>query len=192
MESAEYDPIKVFEDVFTRDKKRLKRWMNVASRYLDLYGNKVFERHWTPVDILQEVVTRVLEGNRKYNPEKYKNFDQFIFWTIKSIVYDEVKKRRAVVPSEKYTKTGDGGEFVNLLEQKHKTDGDYIQEDCHYKTEFEKFYQQILDKDDDAALVLLCWKDEMTNQEIASELGMDVSEVEAAKKRIRYTLTGKK
>lgn len=185
MESAEYDPVKVFEDVFVHDKKRLKRWLGFAAKYLDLYGNKVFERHWTPTDIIQEVVTRILEGKRKYDPDRYKNFDQFVFWTIRSIISKKFKTRKIVVPVESFEDSDNSNKGVNLAEHKYKTEDNFILEDFEFKTKFEKCYQQILDKDEEAALVLLCWKDEMTNQEIAKELGMEISKVEAAKKRIR-------
>lgn len=191
MESAEHDLIKTFEDVITWDKKRLKDWTSVAAKWLDIYGNKIFERHWTPEDIIKEVITRVLEGKRKYNPNKYKSIDDFIFRTMKSIIFDEVKKRRAVAPMEKFVDTEEGGQYINLYEKEHKTENDFIQKDFEIQEKLEKCYQQLLN-DDDTALVFLYWKDGMTSQDIADELGIEKSKVEAAKKRIRYKLTGGK
>lgn len=191
MESADHELIKAFEDVITWDKKRLKDWISVAAKWLDIYGNKIFERHWTPEDIIKEVMARVLEGKRKYNPEKYKSVDHFMHLTIKSIVDDELKARRSVVPMEKFADSEDGGDFKNLYEQKHKTENDFIQKDFEIQEKLEKCYQQLLN-DDDTALVFLYWKDGMTSQDIADELGIEKSKVEAAKKRIRYKLTGGK
>ncbi len=192
MESSEHDIIKVFQDVCTWDKVRRRNWINVASRWLDIYGNKIFERHWTPEDIIKEVITRVLEGKRKYNPQNYKNIDHFIYWTIRSIIDDELGTRRSVIPMEKFIDSEEGGDFKNLYEQKYKTENDFIQKEFEIRQKLEKCYQIILEKDEDAALVLLCWKEGMTTQDIAEYLGIKKSEVEAAKKKIRYTITGKK
>lgn len=191
MESAEHDIIKVFEDVCTWDKVRRRNWINVASRWLDIYGNRIFERHWTPEDTIKEVMARVLEGKRKYDPKKCKNIDQFVYWTIRSIIDDELGTRRSVIPMEKFIDTEDGGDFKNLYEQKHKTEDDYIQKDFEVKEKLEKCYQQLLE-DEEAAIVFLYWKDGMTSQDIADELGMEKSKVEAAKKRIHYKINGSK
>ena len=56
-------------------------------KWLELYGKEKYERHWTPEDIIKEVIARVLEGKRNYDPDKYKSVDDFIFKTMKSIIY---------------------------------------------------------------------------------------------------------
>ena len=190
MISGNQEIIKVFEEAFTKDKSRLKKWATVAQRYIDFYGKKRFERHWTAEDILKEVITRVLEGKRNYNPEVYKVVDEFIYKTIQSIVWDEFRNRNKVTPAEKYIENDDGGEFVNIYENKHRTENDKIQKDYEIKEQLTTSYNQLLE-DDDAALVFLCWKQGSTSQDIADELGTELSKVESAKKRIRYKLTNR-
>lgn len=191
MESAEHDLIKVFEDAFTSNKSRLKKWITYAAKLLDIYSNGKYERHWTPEDIIKEVITRVLEGKRKYNPDKYKSVDDFIFKTIRSLVDDEFSSRRTVLPIEKYVDSKDGGEFVNQYEEKHKTENDTIQKNFEIEEKLEECYQRLLENEDDA-LVFLEWKLGSTSKDIADGLGLELSAVESAKKRIRYKLTGGK
>jgi RNA polymerase sigma factor (sigma-70 family) len=188
LSSGNKEIIKVFVEAFTKDKSRLKKWAAVAQKYIDLYGKKRFERHWTAEDILKEVITRVLEEKRNYNPEAYKDVDDFIYKTIQSIVWDEFRNRNKVTSSEKYIENDDGGEFVNIYENKHRTENDTIEKDFEIKEQLTTSYNQLLE-DEDAALVFLCWKQGSTSQDIADELGIKLSNVESAKKRIRYKLT---
>ena len=188
MSSGNQEIIKVFEEAFTKDKSRLEKWTVVAQKYIDYYGKKRFERHWTAEDILKEVVTRVLEGKRNYNPDVYKGADDFIYKTIKSIVEDEFRNRNKVTSTDKFVENDEGGEYVNIYENNYKTEVDTIEKNYEIEEKLTRSYNQLLE-DEDAALVFLCWKQGSTSQDIADELGTELSKVESAKKRIRYKLT---
>lgn len=185
--------IDAFEEAFTVKKHRLKRWLVVADRYLKFYGNDKFERHWTAEDILNEVITKVLTGERNYNPEKYKGVDDYIFKTIRSIVDNEVGNRRLVCPAEDYGGDDEDGspELVNVIEQVHATEKEQIHKNYIINEKLESSYQKLLE-DEEAALVFLDWQKGLKSNEIAESLGIELEEVELAKKRIRYKLNNGK
>lgn len=58
----------------------------VADRYLKYYSRGKFERHWTANDILAELFTKILEGERNWDPEQVPDFNKFILQNIRSIV----------------------------------------------------------------------------------------------------------
>ena len=137
------------------------------------------------------MIERIYAGNRNYNEESYKGIDDFIYKTIKSVIEDLFRSRNKVEPSEEYVETDEGGDFRNKFEKKHKTAPDYIQVEFEINEKLDKCYNELL-QDEDAALVFLEWKKGSTSKDIADELGMELPEVESAKKRIRYKLTNNK
>lgn len=190
MTNANQEIIDAFKEAFSTNKKRLERWTAVAQRYLDLYSKNKFERHWEAEDILMELIAKIMEGVRNYNPDKYKNADDFIYKSIRSIIDDELGNKNRVESFDKYEGEGIDGErtFTNTVEIRHKTDKDEIHLNYIIKEKLESAYEKLLG-DEDAALVFLEWQKGLTSSEISESLGLELKEVEQAKKRIRYTLT---
>lgn len=190
MTNANQEIIDAFKEAFSTNKKRLERWTAVAQRYLDLYSKNKFERHWEAEDILMELIAKIMEGVRNYNPDKYKNADDFIYKSIRSIIDDELGNKNRVESFDKYEGEGIDGErtFTNTVEKRHKTDKDEIHLNYIIKEKLESAYEKLLG-DEDAALVFLDWRKGLTSSEISESLGLELKEVEQAKKRIRYTLT---
>jgi RNA polymerase sigma factor (sigma-70 family) len=182
------NPFEIFEYVLKHDKDRLGKWLAVAQRWIDFYGEKKFERHWTAEDIIQEMIIKILGNVRAYDPNNYEDFDKFVYLTIRSIVENKVGSRKKIVPSEKIIQTKDGDEFINKYEKSYKTRPDQIMKDYEINEKLEYCYNKLMD-DTEAALVFLEWKEGNTSKDIAEALGMSIKEVEAAKKRIRYRLT---
>jgi RNA polymerase sigma factor (sigma-70 family) len=188
--NANQEIIDAFKEAFSTDKNRLKRWTAVAERYLDLYGRNKYERHWEAEDILKELITKIIEGKRNYDPEKYKNADDFIFKSIRSIVDDELRNKNRVKSYDKYTGTDEDGDrsYTYILEKRYKSDKDAVHNEYIIEEQFESCYQLLLE-DEEAALVFLEWQQGLKSCEIAESLGLELKEVEQAKKRIRYKLT---
>jgi RNA polymerase sigma factor (sigma-70 family) len=188
--NANQEIIDAFKEAFSTDKSRLKRWTTVAQRYLNLYGRNKYERHWEAEDILKELIAKIIEGKRNYDPEKYKNADDFIFKSIRSIVDDELRNRNKVKSYDKCTGTNEDGErsYTNILEKRYKTDKDTVHDEYIIEEQLENCYQLLLE-DEEAALVFLEWQKGLKSCEIAESLGLELKEVEQAKKRIRYKLT---
>jgi RNA polymerase sigma factor (sigma-70 family) len=180
---------KIFEEIKSayKDRKRVRRWLVVADRYLKSYNNDKFERHWTAEDIVNEVITKTLENKRKWIPEKVPDLDKFIFTTIRSVVDDKVGDRNRVLPQKEKVQARRGDFENDLIEINNKTDKDYILHDIERIEIFEKCYNELLE-DDDCAIVFLEWKEGKTSKDIAVSLGISVEEVERIKKRIRYNL----
>jgi len=182
-------PDVIFEEIEKayKDKKRIKRWIVVADRYLKSYGNDRFERHWKAEDIVQELITLILEGKRNWNPEKAPDLDQYIYLNILSIIDGKLRNRKIVLPPKAMVVSKDGEKEIDLIETHHKTDKDYITAELERSEKLEACYNKLL-KDEDAALVFLEWKLTDKTKDIAESLGITDLEVEKHKKRIRYNL----
>ena len=180
---------KIFEEIENayNDKRRVKKWLAVADRYLKSYGNDIFERHWEGKDIVMELITLLLEDERHYNPDKYKNFDQFVYSSIQSITEGKLKSRQRVLPQKTKVQARHGEQEIDLIEINNKSDKDYILNDIERTEKLEKCYNRLLE-DDDCTLVFLEWKEGNSSKDIAHSLGIAVEEVERIKKRIRYNL----
>lgn len=190
MSSSYYSAIEKIELALTVKKNHFKKWLVVADRYLKYYSNGKYERHLTAEDVVQELITKILEGKRNWNPEKQPDFDQFMFLNIRSIVEGKFRARNKVESVEDFypdnSETGVKHNFNKNLIAENEDPADAIDRN----DKIEECYNEILD-DEDAALVFLEWKKGKTSRQIAEELGMEVAEVERCKKRIIYKLNKK-
>ena len=182
-------PDVIFEEIEKayKNKDRVKKWVTVADRYLKSYGNGRFERHWTAEDIVNEVITKLLEGDRKIEPGDLHKLDRFIYMDIRSIIDGKFRNRKVVLPPKAMVVSKDGEKEIDLIETHHKTDKDYIILELERSEKLETCYNKLL-KDEDAALVFLEWKLTDKTKDIAESLGITDLEVEKHKKRIRYNL----
>lgn len=183
--------VNVFEEAYTSDSKRLRRWLYAASISLKYYGKGIYERCWEPEDIVNEAVVRVLEGKRNYNRDAYRSFDDFMYQTINSIVEVMFRKRSCVISSDLFEERDEAGESVNLFEMIMCNGKDDIYRNYESAEKIEFCFKK-LSEDREATSVFAEWGKGMKSSEIAKELGIEVASVESAKKRIRYRLTGKR
>jgi len=183
---------KIFEEIENayKDKSRIKNWLVVADRYLKSYRNDKFERHWRAEDIVMELIGKILDGTRVWDPEKCADLDNFIYMNTRSIVDGKFKNRDKVLPQKVNASTRYGDRETDLIETNHKTDKYYILHEIELKEKLENCYKQLSD-DDDCAIVFLEWKEGKTTREISESLGITVEEVERIKKRLRYKIKRK-
>lgn len=139
----------------------------------------------TAADILQDVIVKFLEGERKWYKTENENFRCVLYLTIKSYIYNELKKK------EKDIVTGSD------IFEKEECDLDSLP-DCTSPAEVtDKIFES--NNDDISVLLLkifpydrdsfkaalLMTEYPQNNKKIACELNMSVNEVEALKKRIK-------
>ncbi len=168
-------------------KQILKGWLVVADRYLRCYSKGIYERHWTAEDIVQELIEKILFGERNWNPETVPDFNKFVYQCIQSIVEGKLKSRRIVETVDNYYPEKEDSRVKKILPRGLTANNPEICNDINTYDKIEKCYNKLLE-DEDAALVFLEWREDKTSKEIASSLGIEVQEVERIKKRIRYKL----
>lgn len=171
-------------------KKILKGWLVVADRYLKSYTKGIYERHWTAEDIVQELIEKILSGERNWDPETVPDFNKFMYTNIRSIVEGKLKSRQIVETVDNYYPEKEKSRVKKILPRGLTADNPDIYNEIDNYDKIGKCYDKLLE-DEDAALVFLYWKDGNTSKEIAENLGISVIEVERIKKRIRYHLNQK-
>jgi RNA polymerase sigma factor (sigma-70 family) len=170
--------------------KALKGWLVVADRYLKFYSKGIYERHWTAEDIVYELIERILAGERKWDSERVPDFNKFMYSNIRSIVAGKLKSRQIVETVDNYYPDVKESRVKKVLPRGLTADNPEIWRDIETYDKIEISYNKLLE-DEDAALVLLYWKEGNTSKKIAESLGISVIEVERIKKRIRYHLKQK-
>lgn len=169
-------------------KKILKGWLVVADRYLKSYTKGIYERHWTAEDIVQELIEKILSGERNWDPETVPDFNKFVYQNIRSIVGGKLKNRQTVETVANFYPGIEESRVKKVFSSGLVVDNSDVANEIDINDKIEKSYSRIMD-DDECALVFLEWKENKTSKEIAGSLGIDVADVERIKKRIRYTLT---
>ena len=182
--------LKEIERAYTTEKIRLKSWLNVAGKYLVCYGQNSFECHLTAEDIVQELITKILEGERNWDPERVPDFDQFIFRNIQSIIEGKLRARNIVESVEVFEPKAKEGKVYKGIREGQYENNIYACELIDINDKLERCYNK-LSEDDECGLVLIEWHAGKTSIEIADSLGLEVHEVENIKKRIRYKLNKK-
>ncbi len=162
-------------------KKILKGWLVVADRYLKSYTKGIYERHWTAEDIVQELIEKILSGERNWDPETVPDFNKFMYTNIRSIVEGKLKSRQIVETVANYYPEKEKSRVKKILPRGLTADNPDIYNEIDNYDKIGKCYDKLLE-DEDAALVFLYWKDGNTSKEIAENLGISVIEVERKKK----------
>lgn len=178
--SRNEDVAKIFEKAIARGDHLV--WEKKAQRLLSLTNNFI-ECSLTPRDIVSEVISRTLEGTRKYKFDL--ELEQYVTMTMKSIINGEMKKNRRMI----YDKTGTNGidfDDTNAIwDEGENIDTRLFDSDVEFNDILEIFEEACKD-DDDAFLVLLeMKKGNHKNEDIQNELGLEPHELIVIKKRIR-------
>jgi hypothetical protein len=190
LETSLKKAIAEIEDAYKHNKNRAKSWINVAAKYLKLYSSNRFENHLTAPDIVFEIITKILHGERKWDHYKVPDFDRFMYATIQSVVEGKYRYRTQVEnvndfkPEAKKGKTYTGliaGQYADNHDTAHL---------IHIRDKLERCYNE-LKHDDECGLVFMEWMQDKSNVQIAESLGIKPADVEKIKKRIRYQLNKK-
>lgn len=133
-----------------------------------------------PIDLVQEAITKVITGERRWDPQKEPDLVRYLKMTIKSLI-------RNLLASEDYKKTrkfaivGDDGDFHEEFEDTGQS--------FDARIEFDDIWQHVVEitkDDDEIQLVLMYMSDGITTRkELAEALGLPATEIDNISKRIK-------
>jgi DNA-directed RNA polymerase specialized sigma24 family protein len=181
------------EKLLKADKLLIRKLVNYAANLLKLKKNIVLVIE--PTDIVNETITKILEGKRHWNKTKYPDLLDFIKVAIQSELNNAInakltnnknlgKKHRFV---SIYNETEDG----EIVEIQIEDTSENILEVLSIDQFIETLQKLLEDNEDLEAMLVL---DEIllgyTNKEISEKLNIPIDQVENAKKRIKRS--GKK
>lgn len=137
-------------------------------------------------DIVHSVIIKLFNGKRKWDFEKYPDFNVYMFMLIKSEICNIARYER------KFVDINDCGEcdenvFEEFIDRNKNLTLDEILSDKDAE-ELKQRCLKMLSGDEDAAIVFLECIEGGSNKEIAGRLGVKILFVENAKKRIRRKL----
>ncbi len=175
-----------FEKILQEHPEKYNGWIFFADLLMNFFLHEVKNHCFTAEDIVHELITKIIEGKRKWNREKYPALDIYMKMCIKSDILNLYNKN-------KRRKTDCSYEFENSDDEENADNSffDSIESNTYadpLKEYTEKERIEMINKklEDDEE----CWCvfDEMLkgnkNQEIAIILGLSVNEVVNIKKRI--------
>ncbi len=176
----------IFEEIEDDD---IKRWIGFADKRLLLKFPRGKQCAYSAVDVVKEVITDVLGGNRNWDIKKVPNINTFMFNQIRSKIWNIVRKRKRIVDltsiKKRKKEDEDTDPASDFIDNNYCTEKDEILTDFENKDLVKKCYE-VVQEDDEAYLVLCDMHKDMTNKEIAEDLGVTVEEVLKIKKRIKY------
>lgn len=133
---------------------------------------------WQPSDFVCEVFTKVLNGERKWNPEKTPNFKEFLFSAVKSEVSNFVTKKSNKMQSD--ADNNPGQDFWS---------GVPAVEDALNDSTEEEVVSYIFDKlneiDISVGTLLLYEMEGYSAKEIAEDMKISVDEVYNLRKKLK-------
>lgn len=187
METSIEKAMAEIESAYMHNKKRSKSWINVAAKYLKLYGSNRFENHLTAPDIVMEIINKILNGERKWDHNKVPDFDRFMYSTIQSVVEGKYRYRTQVESVNNFKPEAKKGKTYRGLIAGQYADNHDTAHLIHIRDKLERCYNE-LKHDDECGLVFIEWLHDKSNVQIAESLGITPAEVEKIKKRIKYQL----
>ena len=140
-------------------------------------------------DVVQDVLTSIIELRRKWYRDSVPDFHKFVRLAILSHIRNESKKKQNIKTTELFDEDGNlGQESIQMILTEYTREDT---RDTDFKTNMDAILQQCKDqlkKDDDVCAVFVL--DEIcngmtSNIKIAGTIGVDVRDVENAKKRIK-------
>jgi RNA polymerase sigma factor (sigma-70 family) len=137
-------------------------------------------------DIVHSVIMKLLTGKRKWDFEKYPDFNVYMYMLIKSEICNVTCYERKFVDIKDYGEC-DENIFEEFIDRNKNLTLDEILSDKDAE-ELKERCLKMLSGDEDAAIVFLECIEGGNNKEIANRLGVKILFVENAKKRIRRKL----
>ena len=179
--------IKLIQNLFENEFEKTKRLYEFADKTLKLFsGGKITCR--TGADIINDIVEKLINGDRSWKLDEYPDAYMQIKYLIKSETSNFVLKEQRMINVNDFDNVYDNGyesiSYNNIAEL--SLSEILLREE---NSELIKIFDNEITKiDDDCILVYLGIKNGQQNQEIAKDLGLSVNDVENIKKRIRRIL----
>lgn len=202
------------EAAFKSDKNLTTKLTKYAGRKIPLIMGSKNDGRLMPEDVLMEAVARILQGKRKWYKNKEPKIEKLIILVIVSLIrieadqiadvenplYSELeagitdkkknKQRRRIIPLNYRDKEGNESEDtiidVELYQADKKKFEDEFDFESYDKNELLEELESELEEDETAFFVLLeMLEGNKSNIDIAKKVGIEVKEVENARKRIK-------
>ena len=178
------------EDAYTNTTGFHERLLHFALGKIRLYFDAPSFHSPTAEDVVQDVLTSIIELRRKWHRDTFPDFHKFVRLAILSHIRNENKKKRNLETTELLDQDGNlGQESIRMILR------EYVRQDAaetDYRENMEVLFQQCRDelKDDVYATFVLeeICNGLTSNIKIAETLGVGVRDVENAKKRIKNKL----
>jgi RNA polymerase sigma factor (sigma-70 family) len=173
---------------------RAMKYATAASRELRGLGYEV-----EPADLVQEAITRVYEGRRRWDKMKLPDFGVFLNGIIKSLI-SHVVERSKKFPSEPLLWEEGSDKNFAVSPDGHIVSAALIPQPADEALIEAERLKPIMDalalvesESDEMGLLILCIRDGMTKpSEIAAETGLDLKTVYKLKERLKERLKNKK
>jgi RNA polymerase sigma factor (sigma-70 family) len=180
----------IFENILKNDKGIYERWLAYADLLLKTFLTGKLRNKYEAKDIIHTLFEKLCSGKRKWDKEKYPNFITFFFMLIKSHIHNLAKFEGKFFEVEEYNEEGEENENKNTsttMENINSTSLSSILSEANAKELIELSLEKLNGNDDDG-IIFLSAKDGSPNRDIAEYLGIDISLVENARKRIKRKL----
>ena len=175
----------LFEGELKSKNGNLEIWLAYTHKLLKLYLNGGAEKLYEPQDVIHEIITRTLEGTRKWDREKVPCLNTYMAMQIKSVVWNIAKKEKRMIPGSSIA--GDELSEAEFWDSKQHLTLEEIESNADTKELLEKCYE-ILEEDTECSLVFIEMTAGNKNEEIAKKLGIKTSDVTNIKKRLMRKL----
>lgn len=190
--ASKEEAAEALEDAFKNIKNFNKRLHNYTLGKIRYYFNANSFRGNDAKDVVQTVIKRILTLRRKWYKNKIPDFHKFVRFAILSYIRNERKKKDRLIEVELYDEEDNlTSETINEIIK------EFAREDVtekYFRDDLEILIQKCMDelKDDVYAAFVLEERlnREKSNIKIAANLGIEVCEVENARKRIRNKFQG--
>ncbi len=176
-----------FEDAYKNIKHLHKRLLYFALGKIRLYFNANTFRNTDAEDVVQIVSASILSLRRKWYRDKIPDFHKFVRLTILSYIRNERKRKDKFETGELFD--DDNNLTADNINEIIK---EYAREDAeqkYFREDVEILIQRCIDELDDDVFAVFVLEERCngleSNIEIAEKLGIEVREVENARKRIK-------
>jgi RNA polymerase sigma factor (sigma-70 family) len=183
-----------------------EQWKELIERLTLHAARKLLRLHWRgilwsrggavpggvePDDLASAAIVDVIDGMRSWDPEVHPDFLKFLRGVVDSKVSHlvrevENRKSRRLAPAD----SGEEGVAAHSVASRELDPAGFVQ-DREAADRFRARIVKALDGDEVASKVLECLNAEYTKpQEMAELLGLPVSEINNAQRRLRRTVSG--
>jgi hypothetical protein len=188
MEDSRHVFQKKINDILRNNKKLYDSWCNYAACLLDSNFSGKGARHIKPKDVVNELIAKVLVGERNWNMKKVPDINRLMTMLIKSFVSNLTKKETKVINFADYY--DDDEEMLEYIDSIHHTQPDRIEHELEMRENIRVCYDILEEAEDYEALNIMDYlRFGYKNYDIADELNIGINRVANSKKRIRNILS---
>jgi DNA-directed RNA polymerase specialized sigma24 family protein len=168
----------IFTDLIRKKDYRLRLWISIADFQLKIRTRGEFLRFYSGHDVVFEIISAVLTNRVKWDMERVPNVHTFMINQIRSRISNIVKKERGRISAP------EDSPFLIFVDADEVCDESA---DVFYTQDLQEFRKAILQELTDDVIACFVYEELMLgyqNQEIAARLGLSITDVQNAKKRI--------